>query len=298
MRNASESAPAPTARRVGTKAAAKRAPAKKIAAKKATPRPRVSRVAAAEGGDLAARAAQNTLTANPLIGIRAADLQLAARALLKGAAKQPTLFMRHFAEYAGALGDVVRGKSTVAPDPKDRRFADPAWQTNFLHRRLMQIYLQSAQGIDKFISATDLSALDKERAQFLASLIVDGMAPSNTLLGNPTALKKIVDTGGASLRQGPAEPRARHAPQRHAAVAGRQHAVQGRREHRRDSPGAVVFRNEVLELIQYTPTHAEGLPAPAAHRAAADQQVLRRRPVAREEPRASGPSTAACRCSW
>ena len=159
MRNASESAPAPAARRVGAKTAAKRARrsahrrGKSIAAKKAaSASPGGVALLAAEGGDLAARAAQNTLTANPLIGIRAADLQLAARALLKGAAKQPTLFMRHFAEYAGALGDVVRGKSTVAPDPKDKRFADPAWQTSFLHRRLMQVYTQSGQGIDKFIS--------------------------------------------------------------------------------------------------------------------------------------------------
>ena len=151
MRNANESAPARTARRVGDEDGRedgrKRAPARKMPPRRRRLRVRGwSRVAAAEGGDLAARAAQNTLTANPLIGIRAADLQLAARALLKGATKQPTLFMRHFAEYAGALGDVVRGKSTVAPDPKDKRFADPAWQTSFLHRRLMQVYTRERPG--------------------------------------------------------------------------------------------------------------------------------------------------------
>ena len=206
--------------------------------------------------DLAARVAQNTIAANPLLGIRAADLKLAASALLKGAAGQPKLLMRHFADYAGALVEVARGNSAIQPDPKDKRFADPAWQSSFLHRRLQQAYTCTGQGLARFIGDTKLSSIDKERARFLASLIVDGMAPSNTILGNPAALKKIVDTGGLSLVKGLQNlvHDVRHNGMLPSQVdstpfeLGRNVAA---------TPGAVVFRNEVLELIQYTPTTAK-----------------------------------------
>ena len=243
---------APVRTRRKTKVAAKQATATKVAV---PPHPR--RNASSDGQeDLAARAAQNTLAANPLLGIRAADLTLAARALLKGAASQPRLFLRHLADYGGALVEVARGKSGIEPDPKDKRFADPAWQSNGLYRRLLQAYTRTGQGLDRFIAATSLSTIDKERARFLASLIVDGLAPSNLLLANPAALKRIVDTGGLSL------------------VRGLQNFVHDMRHNgmlpsQVDSapfelgrnvaatPGAVVFRNEVLELIQYTPTTAQ-----------------------------------------
>jgi hypothetical protein len=92
----------------------------------------IRRGAAAEGQDLAARAAQNTIAASPLLGIRASDLKLAAGAMLKGAARHPALFLRHLGHCAGELVDVARGVSEIGADPKDKRFTDPAWQTSFL----------------------------------------------------------------------------------------------------------------------------------------------------------------------
>ena len=222
MSNMVEMAAAPATKRAEAKrstakasvgkrvAKAKVAAATRVAAQRQVPARKraVAKVVVAEAPadrssqDLALRAAQNTIAANPLLGIRAADLKLAARALLKGAAGQPKLFLSHLVDYSGALVDVARGKSTIQADTKDKRFADPAWQSSFFHKRLLQAYSRTGQGLDQFIDATDLSELDKERARFLVSLIVDGMAPSNTILGNPAALKKIVDTGGLSLIKG------------------------------------------------------------------------------------------------
>ena len=190
--------------------------------------------------------------------------------------------MRHFAEYAGALGDVVRGKSTVAPDPKDKRFADPAWQSSFLHRRLMQVYTESGQGIDKFITATDLSALDKDRARFVVSLIADGIAPTNTLPRQPDRAEAVRRHRRPSAVKGLRH--FLHDPLQNQALpsqidttpfeVGKNLAV---------SPGAVVFRNEVLELIQYAPTTAEVHARPLLMMPAADQQVLRLRPRRRSK---------------
>ena len=139
-------AAAPASKRVGLKSGKARAPARKVAAKKAAKKATARHGASTDGQDLAGRAAQNTIAANPLLGIRAADLKLAAGALLKGAAGQPRLFMRHLTAYAGAMVDVARDKTVVEPDPKDKRFADPAWQSNPVYRRLMQTYLAHAAG--------------------------------------------------------------------------------------------------------------------------------------------------------
>src|SRR5215470_15096563 len=89
-------------------------------------------------------------------------------------------------------------------------------------------------------------------ARSIVSLFVDAMAPTNTINGNPAALKKLVDTGGASLRQG-MENFARDLASNGglpAQVDGRKFAVG---ENLATTPGAVVYRSPVMELIQYRP---------------------------------------------
>ena len=93
---------------------------------------------------------------------------------------------------------------------------------------------------------------DAERARFVISLLVDAMSPTNSLAGNPAALKKLVDTGGVSLLQGLENfvgdlARNGGLP---AQVDTRKFAV-GR--NLATTPGSVVYRNSVMELIQYHP---------------------------------------------
>ncbi|MFO1215048.1 MAG: alpha/beta fold hydrolase [Burkholderiaceae bacterium] len=208
---------------------------------------------AGEVSELVGEAAQNTLAYNPLLGVRRGDVVAGARSLLKAVAVSPRKATKHFGAYLGELRAVVSGQSTAAPDPKDRRFADPAWKGNFVYRRLMQSYVATQKGLSDYIDTTDLDARDKARAQFFASLVTDALAPSNWLLANPAAVRKIVDTGGENL------------------VAGLKNLVHDIRynnmlpsqvdttpfkvgENMATSPGQVVHRAEMFELIQYTPS--------------------------------------------
>ncbi|MBN8510165.1 MAG: alpha/beta fold hydrolase [Burkholderiales bacterium] len=200
-------------------------------------------------------AARNTLAVNPLIGIRARDFGGAAQALVGAAVKQPVKAARHLGAYAKELAKAVRGKSEAAPDPKDKRFADPAWASSPIHRRLLQAHLATGKELERYIESSSLNPRDKARAHLVASIFVDAIAPSNTLL-NPAALKRAVDTGGTSL------------------VAGAKNLVHDLRHNKglpssvdtsafklgqniATTPGRVVHKDEVLELIQYQPTTKE-----------------------------------------
>lgn len=200
-------------------------------------------------------AARNTLAINPIIGISKQDFVDAAKVLVGSAIKKPVRAVKHFRAYVKALGIVVKGESDLAADPKDKRFADPAWQTSPIHRRLMQAHATTGAEFARYINESSMDERDKARANLFASILVDAIAPSNTPL-NPTALKRAVDTGGASFVKGFKNlvDDARHnqglpsSVDKSAFAIGRNLAL---------SKGSVVFKNEVLELIQYTPQTAQ-----------------------------------------
>jgi len=198
---------------------------------------------------LAEVAARSTLAVNPLIGIRARDFGEGAEALLKASIKRPVNAARHLRAYAKALGKVMVGKSDAAADPKDRRFADPAWQYSPIHKRLFQVHATTGSALARYIDSTELTARDKARAQLVASIFVDTIAPSNTLL-NPTALKRVIDSGGLSLLKGAKNlvHDLRHNGGLPSSVDKSKFAFG---KNLCLTPGSVVFRNEVLELIQY-----------------------------------------------
>jgi len=219
---------------------------------------RIGRRAVDAGGQLAnlvLDAAENTLTFNPLIGIRGKDVLTAGGSLLEATVTSPPATTKHIGAYLRKLQKVARGASDVMPDPRDRRFADPAWQSNFLYRRLMQAHRVTEQTLCDFIEDSSLTARDKGRAHFFASLVTDAFAPSNWLLGNPAAARKIIDTGGAHL------------------IAGLKHLVHDLLhnqmlpqqvdtmpfklgENVATTPGQVVHRSEMFELIQYAASTA------------------------------------------
>ena len=202
--------------------------------------------------DMEEMAARSTLAVNPLIGIRASDFGEAAQALLGTFIKQPMMAGQHLLAYGRDIVKVARGQSDLQIDPRDKRFADPAWQSSALHKRLAQAHQTTAASLDRYVDATALNARDKARAKLVGSILVDSIAPSNTLL-NPASLKRAVDTGGASwvkgaknfahdLRHNPGLP---SSVDKSAFEFGRNLCT---------TPGRVVFKNEVLELIQYQPS--------------------------------------------
>jgi len=200
--------------------------------------------------DLVAEAAQNTLAANPLIGLKPRDIAVAASSMLKAVASTPRGAARHLRRYLKELGAVVKGDSELAPDPKDRRFADPAWKSNFVCKRLMQTYLATQKDLSRFIDSTRLDRMDKGRAQFFASLVTDALAPSNWLFANPVAMRKIIDTGGANLVSG-TRNLVHDARFNHMLPSQVDAAPFKLGENLATSPGQVVLRDEMFELLQF-----------------------------------------------
>jgi polyhydroxyalkanoate synthase len=160
--------------------------------------------------------------------------------------------VRRTSRLAGALGQIAVGSSQLAPARRDRRFADPAWQSNWLFHRLMQSYLAALGTVDGLIDDAELDWRTDRQARFAAENVLDALAPTNFPWSNPTVLKELVDQGGVNLVRGMRQL-ARdlsRSPRLPASVDISKFEVGG---NLAVTPGAVVLRNEVLELIQYAP---------------------------------------------
>jgi polyhydroxyalkanoate synthase len=150
------------------------------------------------------------------------------------------------------LVSIAEGGSELAPARGDKRFADPAWQGNPLLKRTMQAYLATNKTVDQLFSDADLDWRDAERMRFALDVITEGLSPSNNPLLNPLGWKALIDTGGLSAVRGlrhlitdmMSAPRVPSMVEPDAFTLGESVAV---------TPGSVVFRTEVFELIQYMP---------------------------------------------
>jgi polyhydroxyalkanoate synthase subunit PhaC len=173
-------------------------------------------------------------------------------ALLKTLARTPDLLDRG-GSLASEVAAAVVGRSSREPLKGDRRFTDPAWATNPMYRRLCQAYLAVEQAIGSAVEDADVDWQTRERARFAAGILSSALAPTNNLAGNPTALKHAFDTCGKSLLRG---GRNLVNDLKHNRGMPRQVDSSPFRvgENVGATPGQVVFRNEVLEIIQYTPT--------------------------------------------
>jgi polyhydroxyalkanoate synthase len=203
--------------------------------------------------EIADDASQNTLALNPLVGVRSEDLMKAAGTVMKALASQPQALARQWMGFASEFGKIVAGQSEIEADPKDRRFADPAWKTSGLHKGLMQSYMAWGKAVTELVAKTDLPETDAARARLITSIFVDAMAPSNNPLLNPTAVKTMVDSGGKSAVAG-----LKNFFDDMTRNGGLPSSVDVSKfkvgENLANTPGTVVFRNDVLELVHYTAT--------------------------------------------
>jgi polyhydroxyalkanoate synthase len=176
-----------------------------------------------------------------------AGLRLAA-----ALAARPRLVAGRGTRLAGELARIAAGRSQVQPSRRDRRFADPGWAGNPLLHRTMQAYLAAVQMAEGVVAEAGLDEKDAERVGFVLTNLLDALAPSNNPLLNPAAVKAAVDTGGkstlAGLRNFAADmavaPRVPSMVEPDAFEVGVDLAV---------TPGSVVLRTPVFELIQYRP---------------------------------------------
>jgi polyhydroxyalkanoate synthase len=201
-------------------------------------------------------AAQNTSALGPLIGLTREDIFGAVAVLLRETASDPQRLMRHSTEMGGEMLKIMTGRSDLAPDARDKRFRDPAWQYNPFMRAGMQYYLAVQKGAARWLDELELDAIEKDRASFISQIIIDSLSPTNTLLGNPTAQKRLIDSGGMSVMKGlkNAYTDLVHNKGMVSQVDKRPFKIG---ENVATSKGAVVLRTEMMELIHYAPTTEE-----------------------------------------
>ncbi|EBA03935.1 poly(3-hydroxyalkanoate) polymerase [Rhodobacterales bacterium HTCC2150] len=151
-------------------------------------------------------------------------------------------------------GKSLTGDDTAVTETKaDRRFSHPMWQDNPFFNMVKQQYLLSSQAVEDSVADLEgLSAREKNRLTFFSKQIVDMMAPTNFLATNPAAIEKAMETEGQSLVDG-MENMVRDLENNNGELLVTL-ADQGAfevGENLANSPGGVVFRNKMLELIQY-----------------------------------------------
>ena len=166
-------------------------------------------------------------------------------------AMDPAAMMQQGIELTRTMFDVAMGTSDIAPDKRDARFKDEAWTKNPLYSRLSQAYLAMSAAVEAMIPE-ELPWEQKARAQLAAEIVTSTFAPTNTLLGNPAAITRTIETGGSNLVKGFGAflndmanngglPKQVDAS---GFEVGRNMAV---------TPGKIVLRTEMLELIHYVP---------------------------------------------
>jgi polyhydroxyalkanoate synthase subunit PhaC len=192
------------------------------------------------------------LGANPLVGLSRPQIAAALGRLLQRVVVEPGVVTAGGLDAIRQLIEVLVGRSDVAPEPRDKRFLAPAWSENPVYRRLLQAYLVETRSLLDVVDEVELDAKSRERARFALSLLTEAVAPTNTLLGNPTALARAVETRGRSVLTGLRHLAhdVRHNGGMPATVDARPFTVGG---NLAVTPGRIVHRSEVFELIQYAP---------------------------------------------
>src|SRR6516162_461404 len=173
---------------------------------------------------------------------------------LAAALTQGTAVAGEASRLGAELTRIAWGLSDVAPAKGDRRFNDPAWTSNPVFRRIQKGYLASAQALDRVVGQLGDGRGDAraEQARFAANIVISAAAPTNFLATNPAALKRAFETGGMSLVRGACNF-ARDVRHNGAMPS---MTVPGAFEVGQDlavTPGAVIARDEVAEVLQYAP---------------------------------------------
>src|SRR5471030_2839846 len=153
-----------------------------------------------------------------------------------------------------AAGRAVGGDSAgpVSPMTGDKRFVDPAFAENPLYFLLAQQYLLGNQMVTELLDAAGLDANQDVKARFAAKFMLDALAPTNLLPGNPATLRKAFDTGGKSVVRGAmnmvGDVRNNGGWPSQVDATGFEVGV-----NMAATSGSVVYRSDLIELIQYSP---------------------------------------------
>ncbi len=178
------------------------------------------------------------------------DSRTQAALIAKYRPRWEALWSAAIAVAAGASGAMPM-PAVAVPAQGDRRFAAREWDEIPYYALMKQAYLLAGEYLNELARLALLPDAEKRRLVFLTRQYVDALAPTNFPATNPEVLKRALATEGASLAQGfanlVADARRGRISMSDAATfaVGRNLAV---------TPGSVVFRNELIELIQYLPS--------------------------------------------
>jgi poly[(R)-3-hydroxyalkanoate] polymerase subunit PhaC len=163
----------------------------------------------------------------------------------------PVAAARELRWLTGEMLKIALGLSGISFDQKDKRFSDATWQSNPFYHRIGQLHRLFEQWADRMVEATEGGWERRGRARNLADILTGALAPTNFLLTNPLALKRAFETGGMSLLRGGQHMLRDLAGGGMPAMVDRKPFPVG--EKVACTPGSVVFRDEMFELLQYTP---------------------------------------------
>lgn len=149
------------------------------------------------------------------------------------------------------LGAAIAGEAPIVPPPGDHRFGDPAWQ-RFPFNIYSQAFLLAEEWWAKATEAVPgVNSINQRVVSFTARQLLDMLSPSNVPWMNPEVIKATADTGGRNFVNGLENLLS----DMHAALSGHPRAQEGFKVGKdlAATPGKVVYRNELIELIQYAP---------------------------------------------
>jgi polyhydroxyalkanoate synthase len=182
------------------------------------------------------------------------DLAAAAAGAFPMWTIDPTRMLSLQNEYATRLQHLWSGflkPEGGQPALGDKRFASPAWSKQTPFAWSAALYLLNADFMQRMADSVEADAKTRERIRFFTQQWVDALSPSNFLPTNPEAQQRLLDSNGDSLRHG-IENLIADIGKGHISMTDENAFEVGRNVG--TSKGAVVYRNDVIELIQYTPS--------------------------------------------
>lgn len=165
-------------------------------------------------------------------------------------------------DYLDLWGSAVRRMAgqdappAIAPSPRDKRFADPEWKSNQFFDFVMQLYLLTTKWAQELVRDADgLDLQTRRKAEFYVQQVTNALSPSNFVLTNPEVLRETVTSSGENLARGLkmlAEDIAAGKGMLKIRQSNPDNLVVG--VNMATTPGKVIYQNEMMQLIQYSPT--------------------------------------------
>lgn len=178
-----------------------------------------------------------------------------------------TKLAKDYLDLWGAAARRMAGQEAqpaIAPSPRDKRFADPEWKSNQFFDFMMQLYLLTTKWAQELVhNAEGLDPQTRRKAEFYMQQVTNAISPSNFVLTNPEVLRETLASSGENLARGLtmlAEDIAAGKGMLKIRQSNPDNLVVG--VNMATTPGKVIYQNEMMQLIQYSPTTEKVLRTP------------------------------------